>query len=121
MVLADNIYVMGHTMEETVKHWKLVLHLLSANNLKLSPKKTACFPEKLDLLGWTKEGKLLVPDNHRQNVIANAPLPDTVKNLRSYLGAYRTFFRCKKDMSNILRDLEELQSNKKSSKKLNWT
>ena len=121
VVLADNIYVMGHTMEDTVKHWQLVLDLLSSNNIKLSAKKTACFPEKLDLLGWTKVGKHLVPDSHRQNVIANAPLPDSVKDLRSYLGAYRTFFRCKKNMSNILKELEEFQANKKSSEKLLWT
>ena len=119
-VLADNLYVMGHSYEETVNHWKLVLDLLLFNNIKLSPKKTACFPEKLDLLGWTKEGKYLIPDQHRQNVIANAPLPTTVKNLRSYLGAYRTFFRCKQNMSHILRELEEFQAGKKSSDKLLW-
>ena len=60
-VLADNIYVMGHSFDETVSHWKIVLDLLAKCNIKLSPKKTACFPEKLDLLGWTKEGKYLVP------------------------------------------------------------
>ena len=119
-VQADNIYVMGHTYLETVNNWKIVLELLNMNNIKLSPKKTACFPEKLDLLGWTKEGKHLIPDAHRQNVIANAPLPVTVKALRSYLGAYRTFFRCKKQMSNILKDLEEMQAGKKSSDKLVW-
>ena len=120
-VIADNLYVMGHNYEETVKHWKIVLDLLASNNIKLSPKKTACFPKKLDLLGWTKEGKFLVPDPHRQNAVANAPLPVTVKNLRSYLGAYRTFFRCKKDMSNILKELEELQAGKISSEKLKWS
>ena len=85
-VLADNIYVMGNNYEETVQRWRLVLELISNNNLKLSPKKTACFPDKLDLLGWSKEGKLLVPDPHRQNVISSSPLP------------YRTFFRFKKEI-----------------------
>ena len=120
-VLADNIYVMGHSFQEAVNHWRIVLELLKRNNIKLSAKKTACFPEKLDLLGWTKQGKYLVPDLHRQNVIANAPLPNTVKALRSYLGAFRTFFRCKKQMSSILKDLEELQAGKKSSDKVTWT
>ena len=120
-VLADNLYVMGHSHEETVKHWKIVLELLDANNIKLSPKKTACFPDKLDLLGWTKEGKFLIPDPHRQNVIAAAPLPENVKSLRSYLGAFRTFFRCKKEMSFLLKDLEEFQAGKKSCDKLVWT
>ena len=120
-VLADNLYVMGHSQEETVKHWRIVLELLAANNIKLSPKKTACFPDKLDLLGWTKEGKLLIPDPHRQNMISKAPLPANVKNLRSYLGAYRTFFRCKREMSFLLKDLEEFQAGKKSSDKLEWS
>ena len=53
-VLADNVHIMGHTQDETVKRWQIVLELMSANNLKLSAKKTACFPTKLDLLGRTK-------------------------------------------------------------------
>ena len=37
-VIADNLYVMGHSYEETINHWKIVLELLSNNNIKLSPK-----------------------------------------------------------------------------------
>ena len=62
-VQADNLYVMGHTIQETVNNWMIVLDLLKRNNIKLSPKKTACFPDKFDLLGWTKEGKYLIPDS----------------------------------------------------------
>ena len=120
-LLADNVYVLGHSYKETVARWQLVLQLLAANNLKLSPSKTACFPPKLDLLGWTKEGKMLVPDPHRQNRLAQSPLPNTVEQLRSYLGGYRTFYRCKADMSMILRELELFVASKKSSEKLEWT
>ena len=104
-LLADNVYVLGHSYKETVARWQIVLQLLAANNLKLTPSKIACFPPKLDLLGWTKEGKMLVPDPHRQNRLAQSPLPNTVEQLRSYLGGYRTFYRCKADMSMILREL----------------
>ena len=55
-VHADNIYILGHTYSETVDRWEWALNQLEKNNLKLSPKKTGCFPEKLDLLGWSKEG-----------------------------------------------------------------
>ena len=44
-----------------------------------------------------------------------------MKELRSFLGSYRTFYRCKKDISFILRNLEQLTSNKPSSQKLPWT
>ena len=48
-------------------------------------------------------------------------MPATVKQLRSYLGGYRTFYRCKKEMSVILREMEEFSASKKSSDKLVWT
>ena len=66
IVHADNIYVVGDEMEATVNRWWLVLDKLAQNNLKLSAKKTACFPPTLDLLGWIKCGKFLIPDKHRQ-------------------------------------------------------
>ena len=109
---ADNLYILGHSLQETVEHWKNVLDTLQKNNLKLSPKKTYCFPSRLDLLGWTKQGKFLIPDIHRQNCLLTASRPNTVKELRSFLGSYRTFYRCKKDISFILRDLEQLTSDK---------
>ena len=117
---ADNIYVMGHKMEEAVENWKKVLGLLLQNNLKLSPGKTFCFPAKLDLLGWSKEGKFLVPDVHRQNCLEKADRPGTVKDLRSFLGSYRTFYRCKANMSLILGNLEKITSDRKSSEKIDW-
>ena len=55
-VLADNVYVMGHSFGQTIQHWRIVLELLAKNKIKISPKKTVCFPDKLDLLGWSKEG-----------------------------------------------------------------
>ena len=120
-VLADNVYVLGNTYEETVQRWQMVLDLMSMNNLKLSARKTACFPTELDLLGWKKRGDKLIPDPHRQNRLAACSLPLTVKQLRSYLGGYRTFYRCKENMAEILKDMEELQAGKKSSDKLEWT
>ena len=120
-ILADNVYIMGNSYKETVDRWQIVLQLMKANNLKLSAHKTACFPEKLDLLGWTKQGKLLVPDPHRQNRLAVASLPATVEQLRSYLGGYRTYYRCKADMSMILREMEMFVAGKKSSEKLEWS
>ena len=121
-VHADNIYVGGHNEDETIGRWKLVLHALSLNNLKLSPNKTSIFPAKLDLLGWTKEGKFLVPDPHRQNCLSLCPLPQTIKQLRSYIGGYRTFIKCQPNMSANLHKLEEFVSKyKKSTDKLEWT
>ena len=67
------------------------MEAMQKNNIKLSAKKTSCFPANLDLLGWTKRGKFLIPDPHRQNCVSLAPLPNTAKQLRSFIGSFRTF------------------------------
>ena len=120
-VHADNLYILAHTMEEAIDHWQQVLDLMKKNNLKLSAKKTFCFSSKMDLLGWSKEGKFLIPDEHRQNCLEKADRPETVKELRSFLGSYRTFYRCKDGISFILGNLEKMTSDKKSSQKLEWS
>ena len=84
-VHADNIYVVGNTYTATVDRWAQVLDNLEKNNLKLSPKKTQCFPNRLDLLGWIKEDKFLIPDPHRQNILLTAQRPKTVTEMRSFL------------------------------------
>ena len=54
-VHADNIYVMGNTMEKTIDNWQKVLEAMLLNNLKLFPHKTFCFSKSMDLLGWIKK------------------------------------------------------------------
>ena len=122
IVHADNIYVTGNEMEATIDRWKYVLDKLAQNNLKLSPKKTACFPSTLDLLGWTKCGRFLVPDKHRQSALSKADLPRTAHDLRSYIGGYRRFFKAQEEMSQNLQELEELVAKTKSKfEKIDWT
>ena len=89
-------------MNLATDRWDYVLCELDKNGLKLSPKKTACFPAALDLLGWSKQGKFLVPDEHRQNCLSKANLPTTAHDLRSYIGGYRCFFKAQEKMSQNL-------------------
>ena len=121
VVHADNIYVVGNEMETTINRWKYVLDKLAQNNLKLSPKKTACFPATLDLLGWTKCGRFLVPDKHRQAALSKADLPKNAHDLRSYIGGYRRFFKAQEGMSQNLQELEELVAKTKTKfEKIEW-
>ena len=80
-IQADNLYVVGNNVDSTIDNWERNFKALDENNLKLKVRKTKCFPDKLDLLGWIKEGKYLTPDPHRQNTIVTAELPTTVKDL----------------------------------------
>ena len=122
IVQADNIWVGGDTADEAILRWEETLEALERNNLKLKPKKTQCFPTSLDLLGWKKTGTHLIPDPHRQDTLVNAELPKTVTELRSYLGSYNTFHKCRDDLTELLSDLNKLCSTGMSkSAKIPWT
>ena len=121
IIFHDNIYVIGSDVDTTIGRWEQVLRTLAENNLKISPEKTSCFPAELDLLGWIKRDRFLCPDPHRQNALLKSPLPSTTKQLRSYLGSYQTFYKCKPKIREILGPLQELASNKPSSRKIEWT
>ena len=121
VVFHDNLYVIGDDIDTTVERWRQVLETLNENNLKISADKTFCFPDELELLGWIKHGRSLLPDPHRHNALKTTPRPETTKQLRSYLGAYRTFQKCKPKIHEILGDLQQIVSNKKSSEKIEWT
>ena len=121
-VQADNIYVGGDTEKEAVQRWEWVLEQLNNNNIKLSAKKTSCFPDRLDLMGWIKEGDYLIPSPHRQNTLLTTVLPSTFGDLRSYLGTWHTLYKCKKGQHTILSPLTKMLSpNPKSGQKISWT
>ena len=121
-ILADNLYILGDTEEEAIVRWDIVLRKLDENNIKLTGKKTYCFPNKLDILGWIKEGDYLSPCPHRQNTLLSASLPTTYGELRSYLGTWHTLYKCKKDQYILLSPLTKLLSTcPKSSTVIPWT
>ena len=121
-ILADNLYILGNTEQETITRWDIVLHNLDENNIKLTSKKTHCFPSKLDILGWIKEGDYLYPCPHRQNTLLSASLPTTYGELRSYLGTWHTLYKCKEHQHIIMSPLTKLLSTcPKSSTTIPWT
>ena len=59
---------------------------------------------------------MIKPDQHSILAIDKAPKPNTITELRSYLGQYRVFFKHMKKMSVILEQLEKLTGEKDGKK-----
>ena len=78
------------------------------------------FPTKLYILGHIKEGRYLKADPHKLLAIANAPLPKSVGQLRSFLGTYKTFRQYQKKMAMNLGPMEDMHANKQTADKLEW-
>ena len=112
----------GDTWLEAVERWERVLDTLEKNNVKMEARKTFCFARCMDLLGWTKKGRFLIPDKHRQNTLLQARRPTTIKELRSFLGTFHTFHKCMKRQSEVLGPLTKILSGSlSSSTKIQWT
>ena len=119
--IADNLYVGGNTLEELLHNWENVLQALSESNLKLSPNQTVINPHETSILGWVWNNGKLRASSHKISALSTCEIPKTVRQLRSYIGAYKVLSRVIKHSSQYLDKLEAMTANRKSSEILQWT
>ena len=118
---ADDLFVGGSTIPELLRNWEKCLQRLSDNNLTLSAKKTIICPTVVKILGWIwKNGKLEV-DSHKINPLTVCKPPETVKQMRSFLGGFRVVTCCIPNYSAYLSQLENSVAGKESKDKIEWT
>ena len=86
---ADDLYCGADSQEELVKVWRQVLERLRLNGLKLSAEKTVCCPSSVTILGMLWENGTLRATPHKLNALEICSPPETVRGLRSYIGAYK--------------------------------
>lgn len=96
VVYLDDILIFSTSLTEHLKNLTDVLRVLKNNNLKLQISKCSFLRKNTEVLGHilTEEG--LKPNMNKVIAIKNLPLPQTEKQLRSFLGAsgyYRKFIQ----------------------------
>ena len=124
MKIADDLIVGGNTIDHAIENWKSVLKKLSEANLKLSPTKVRIFPEETTIYGWNIVGGKIKPDPHRQLALSNVKHSDinTITDLRSWIGTYKTFLIAMPGLAQIVDPFEKLTAGVKDAKtKILWT
>ena len=122
--LADDLYVGGADAKEAANNYKKVLQKLQAANLKISPSKTKVFLKSVDVLGWVwQQGGYLSPSPHRVNAIKNTKQTDinTIKDLRSWLGLYKTLLPASPNLTLLLHHFDVEVADKDSKEEVQWT
>ena len=119
--IADDLYIGGDTPESLNFNWERVLHLLSINNLRLSPSKTVCCPVTTDVLGWQWKQGTLSATPHRLNTLSACQRPKTVKGLRSFIGSYKFLSKVLPRHSDVLDPLEKICAGQDSKSLVIWT
>ena len=119
--LADDLFCGADTPEELLQSWQRILAALDKCNLHLSPSKTVICPRSTTILGWVWTQGHLSASPHRVSAIASCPPPDTVRGIRSFIGAYKALSRVLPNCSQLVAPLEEAISGQESRTTITWT
>ena len=121
--IADDIVVGGDTQKEAAVNYIRILSKLNNANIKVSPEKTLIFPKEADLLGWIwKEGGHLTASPHRKLALTNTKIDDIkkVKDMRSWVGLFKTLHIVTPQISHILAPFEEAVAGKDTKEPFIW-
>lgn len=122
--IADDIFCGGNTIDQALDNFNNVIQRLNTCNLKLSPEKTYIFPNSVDILSWVWNiGGILSPSAHRKKALALTDQESikTIKDLRSWIGLYKTFLDCTPQLTVILSPFDDVTAGKDSLDPVTWT
>ncbi len=118
--LADDLFCGADTPEQLLSNWKRVLSALHKCNMSLSAKKTTIAPRSTIILGWKWQEGTLQATSHRISTLATCKRPQNVKEMRSFIGAYKVLSRVIKNAASYLSNLDKLTGGN-SSDMISWS
>ena len=119
--LADDLYCGANTPEELCQNWRRVLEALSLNGLCLSPSKTKIAPTKCTILGWIWHSGPISANPHTISTLSTCQRPKTVKEMRSYIGAYKVLARVIPTCAKLMSPLDTAIAGKQSADVIAWS
>ena len=92
LVYLDDILVFSRTLQEHLTRLETVFEILQKYGLKVQLKKCSFFRREVTYLGHRVSEDGLSTDPDKISVVKNWPHPETVKELRSFLG-FASYYR----------------------------
>ena len=86
-VYLDDIIIFSDSIEDHVKHVRIVFDILRKEKLYLGPSKMQFFAEELRILGHIIDDKGIPMDPHKVDKVLNWKVPTNKELLRSFIGA----------------------------------
>ena len=114
----DDILITGRNDDEHYANLELVLQRLLKFGLCIKLKKCVFFSDSVKYLGHVIDRDGLRTSDDKVNDIVNAPAPENVTELRSFLGLINYYGKFLKNLSTVLHPLNQLLQKKQ---KWNWT
>ena len=119
--MADGLYPLGNTGEELLENFTEVLRRAEVAGFTFKPSKTIIAPRSSVIFGWKLENRKWSPQEHVISSLSRTQKPSTVKQMRSFLGAYKQIAECVPEYSILLNDFEKLVGSRSSTERIIWT
>lgn len=113
----DDIVVFGKSFDDHFVNLEKVLSRLSEAGLKLKPKKCHFLQKEISFLGHIVSKSGIKTDPEKIKAVKSMPRPNTVTQMRSFLGLTSYYRKFIKDYSKIAKPLFDLT---KKEKTFNW-
>ena len=127
VVYLDDIIVFSKSPEEQLERLRAVFQKLRNAGLKLKPSKCNFFKREISYLGHIVSEAGIATDPAKIEKVANWPVPESVNDVRSFLGFvgyYRKYIKgfsqIAKPLTDLLRGLESTSKKKSKLLKVKW-
>ena len=114
----DDIIIVGNSKTEHDQRLYEVLEILESRNVKINFNKSVLSVNEIPYLGFVLNNKGYKPDMNKMKAILNAPKPQTVTQVKSFLGLIQFYSKFIPNFANKVAVLHELT---KKNKKFEWT
>ena len=108
LIYLDDIIIFSTTFEEHLERLQAVFARLQDHNLKLKPVKCNLFRRKVSYLGHVVSEAGIHTDPNKIDAIQNWPVPNSVREVRRFLGFAGYYRRFIKGFASIVRPLNDL-------------
>ena len=108
VVYLDDIIVFSDNPKDHIVRLEAVFQKLASAGLKLKPSKCFFFKEEIDYLGHLVSGKGVATSPKKIEAVTKWPVPQTVYDVRSFLGFVGYYRRFIRDFSKISKPIREV-------------
>ena len=108
LVYLDDIVVFSKTTEEHLERLVRILGRLQSAGLKLKPEKCCLMQRSVSFLGHVVSDQGIATDPEKTKMVTEWPVPNSVKEVRSFLGLTGYYRRFVKDYASIAAPLHFL-------------
>lgn len=104
-VYMDDVLVYSKTREEHLTHLEKIMEALRSANMKVSDEKSKIFMREVEFLGHIITNGRIRVDQRKVETINNYPEPQSLRQLRSFLGLAGYYRKFVKDYAAIVKPL----------------